>query len=102
MLAEVLLLGALCDETYRFAARDAVLRAEAAIEECLELNDQLWAAHVTAGALHCCRFAWSKADRAFATHLPWHLPKPARTSGMRRSCLPWEEPRKRRIALRGA
>jgi tetratricopeptide (TPR) repeat protein len=69
MLAEVSLLGALCDETYRFAARDAVLLAEAAIEKCLELNDQLWAAHVTAGALHCCRFAWSKADRAFATAL---------------------------------
>jgi hypothetical protein len=25
----------------------------------------LWGAHVVAGAIHCCRFAWDKADEAF-------------------------------------
>jgi tetratricopeptide (TPR) repeat protein len=69
LLAEVLILGTLCDETYRFPARESIPRAEWAVAQCTQLNDQLWQAHVTAGALHCCRFAWEKAAKSFETAL---------------------------------
>jgi len=40
-------------------------RAEEAIETGMRLNGELWRLHVMAGAIHCSRFAWDKADAAF-------------------------------------
>jgi tetratricopeptide (TPR) repeat protein len=68
-LAETLLLYTMCDETTGFPVRQSVDRAEKAISRCLELDDTLWRAHVVAGAIHCCRFAWDKATGAFKTAL---------------------------------
>jgi tetratricopeptide (TPR) repeat protein len=65
LLAEVLILGTLCDETHRFPAQESLPRAEWAVAQCHQLNDQLWRSHIAAGALHCCRFAWDKAAKSF-------------------------------------
>ena len=69
VLAEAILACAACDETYAFAAPQAIVKAEEAVKTGLELHGELWGLHVAAGAIHCCRFAWDKADEAFSAAL---------------------------------
>ena len=59
----------LCDEASAFPKPGALLRAEAALRTGMELHPELWRLHVAAGAVHCCRFAWDKVERAFTTAL---------------------------------
>jgi tetratricopeptide (TPR) repeat protein len=69
LLAETILACVLYDEASAFPMPDALLRAEAAVKTGMELHPELWKLHVAAGAIHCCRFAWDKADAAFETAL---------------------------------
>jgi len=43
--------------------------AENEVLMALQLNEHLWHAHLVNGALHSCRFRWSKAKDAFRTAL---------------------------------
>ena len=68
-LAEALLLYSMCDEHVDFSPRTRIPEAERFARKALELNDQLWQAHVALAAVHCCRFAWDEADGAFRAAL---------------------------------
>jgi tetratricopeptide (TPR) repeat protein len=69
LLAQSILSCVMCDEASAFPMPEALLRVEAAVKAGLELHGELWRLHVAAGAVHCCRFAWDKADAAFETAL---------------------------------
>jgi Tfp pilus assembly protein PilF len=34
-------------------------------QKAIELDQRLWLGHIVAGALHCCRFSWDAAEKAF-------------------------------------
>jgi hypothetical protein len=74
VLAEALLACLMCDAISVFPLPKALLRAEQAVNTGLMLNDEIWRLHVVAGAIHCCRFDWGKADAAYKTalHLSRH------------------------------
>jgi hypothetical protein len=74
VLAEMILAGASLSENWDsaihvFLLPQALVRAEEAIKVGMKLNGGLWRMHVAAGATHCCRFAWAKAEAAFNTAL---------------------------------
>jgi tetratricopeptide (TPR) repeat protein len=64
-LARMLLTYATLNDGGGAEIRAAMRRAEKNIAKCLRLNDQLWQAHATLGALLCCRFRWAEAGAAF-------------------------------------
>ncbi len=69
LLAETILACTMCDCPFAFGLPQALPRAEEAVITGMGLNREYWRLHVVAGAIHCCRFAWSKADTAFKTAL---------------------------------
>ena len=62
--ADLLLICAACDAV-TFPAKTCVTDAEMLINKCLEINNELWEAHVIAGAIHCCGFKWDLAEASF-------------------------------------
>jgi tetratricopeptide (TPR) repeat protein len=70
ILAEAILVCVACDDNWgTFRLPEALLKAEEAVKTGLALNHDLWHMHLVAGAVHCCRFAWDKADAAFTKAL---------------------------------
>jgi len=69
LLAEAILACAMCDETCVFPVPKALVRAEEAVKRGMGLHGELWRLHVAAGAIHCCRFEWGKADESFGEAL---------------------------------
>lgn len=69
VLAEAILACAICDETCVFPVPKAILWAEKAVKTGMALHGEIWRMHVAAGAIHCCRFAWDKAEESFRTAL---------------------------------
>ncbi len=69
VLAEAILACAMCDETCVFPVPKALLKAEQAVKTGMGLHGELWRLHVAAAAIHCSRFEWEEADKAFETAL---------------------------------
>lgn len=69
LLAEAILTCAMCDETCVFPVPKAIGRTEEAVKTGMGLHSELWRLHVVAGAIHCCRFQWDRADESFLSAL---------------------------------
>jgi len=68
-MGEILLLYTMCDEPTYFSPKWTVAQAELASRTCLSLDPEHWLAHMVIAAVHCCRFEWEEAERAFEAAL---------------------------------
>ena len=64
-LAETLVIYSMCDEPYYFSPRERMPQAEKAAKTALKLDSRSWLAHMALGAIHCCRWRWPEAGKAF-------------------------------------
>jgi tetratricopeptide (TPR) repeat protein len=68
-LAETLLACLMCDEIEYLPLPKTLAWADELVSKGLKLNRDIWRLHLLDGAIHCCRFAWDKAEAAFGAAL---------------------------------